>query len=192
MGKHLPRLDPYRTGYSDFSADPLNFVRLVYSSAMKKYFILYLAFVFSGSAHVSSADEPSTDTEAANTEDKAAESLSCDDFPDHLERCMPYECQFSHPFTGETMVKAVVGEEAGICLYVEEMPNGGQMNCRYDPELRTAIAQYYRDVAAAKTTAVDAQVNEDRIRATYTIDGKEVENPLQEAMTNGQCDISGY
>jgi len=90
------------------------------------------------------------------------------------------------------MVIAVVGEEAGICLYVEEMPNDGQMNCRYNPELRTAIAQYYRDVAAAKTTDVDAQVTEDRIRATYTIDGTDVENPLQEAMTNGQCDISGY
>ncbi len=159
---------------------------------MRKYFILYLTFVILGSAQVTAADESSTDIEAAKTEDKAAESLSCDDFPEHLERCTPYKCQFSHPFTGETMVKAVVGEEAGICLYVEEMPNDGQMNCRYNPELRTAIAQYYRDVAAAKTTAVDAQVTGDRTRATYTIDGQEVENPLQEAMTNGQCDISGY
>ena len=160
---------------------------------MRKYFILYLTFVILGSAQVTSADESSADIEATKTEDKAAElPLSCDEFPDHLELCTPYKCQFSHPFTGETMVKAVIGEEAGMCLYVEEMPNDGQMNCRYNPELRTAIAQYYRDVAAAKTTAVDAQVNEDRIRATYTIDGKEVENPLQEAMTNGQCDISGY
>jgi len=160
---------------------------------MSKYFILYLAIVILGSAQVTSADESSADIEVTKTEDKAAElPLSCDEFPDHLELCTPYKCQFSHPFTGETMVKAVVGEEAGICLYVEEMPNDGQMNCRYNPELRTAIAQYYRDVAAAKTTDVDAQVTEDRIRATYMIDGKEVENPLQEAMTTGQCVISGY
>ena len=90
------------------------------------------------------------------------------------------------------MVKAVVGEEAGDCIYAEEMPNGGQMDCRYNPELRTAIAQYYRDVATAKTTGIDIQVTEDRIRATYMIDGKDVENPLQAAMTTGQCVISGY
>ncbi|MDG2376428.1 MAG: hypothetical protein P8M18_08765, partial [Woeseiaceae bacterium] len=147
---------------------------------MRKYFILCLAFVILGNAQVTSAEESSADIEATKTEDKAAElPLSCDEFPDHLELCTPYKCQFSHPFTGETMVKAVVGEEAGICIYAEEMPNDGQMNCRYNPELRTAISQFYRDVAAAKTTDADVQVTEDRIRATYTIDGKEVENPLQ-------------
>ena len=146
-----------------------------------------------GSTQVTSAEESSTDIEATKTEDMAAElPLSCEDFPDYLDLCTPYKCQFSHPFTGETMVKAVVGEKAGICIYVEEMPNAGQMNCRYNPELRTAIAQYYRDVAAARTTDVDVQVTEDRIRATYRIDGKEVENPLQEAMSNGQCEILGY
>ena len=160
---------------------------------MKKNLILCLAFVLLGSSQVTLADEFSKGIETAKTEDKTtAFPASCDDFPDHLELCTPYKCQFSHPFTGETMVKAVVGEEAGECIYAEEMPNGGQMDCRYNPESRTAIAQYYRDIATAKTTGIDVQVTEDRIRATYTIDGKEVENPLQEAMTNGQCEISGY
>jgi len=161
--------------------------------AMKKYLILCLAFVLLGSAQVTLADESSTGVEATKTEDKTTDlSASCDDFSDHLELCTPYKCQFAHPFTGETMVKAVVGEEAGDCIYAEEMPNGGQMDCRYNPELRTAIAQYYRDVATAKTTGIDIQVTEDRIRATYMIDGKDVENPLQAAMTTGQCVISGY
>ena len=117
---------------------------------------------------------------------------TCENFPDHLELCTPHKCQFVHPFTGEIMVKAVVGEEAGNCIYTEEMPNGGQMDCTYPPELRATIAQHYRDVATAKTTGAEVQVTEDRIETTHTIDGKEVENPLQEAITSGQCIISGY
>ena len=33
---------------------------------------------------------------------------------------------------------------------------------------------------------------EGKVRDNYTIDGKQVENPLQEAMIDGQCVVSGY
>lgn len=116
---------------------------------------------------------------------------NCDALPDKLETCEIYKCQFIHPFTGEDMVKEIKGIEDGKCVYIEEMPNDGQMECGYTESMRNAVAQYYRDVAEAESVGTSVTIGSDS-EVTYTIDGKEVENPLQEAMNTGQCIISGY
>ena len=123
-----------------------------------------------------------------------AELSGCDAFPDKLETCEPFSCKFEHPFTGEMMEKKIVGLVNGKCQYTEEMPNNGRMDCEYSESLRKAVAQYHRDIAAAESagTSVKADLGSGETETTYTIDGQEVENPLQEAVDSGACTISGY
>ena len=117
-------------------------------------------------------------------------------FADHLEKCTPFKSEFTHPFTGQKMHREIVGITDDKCLYSEEMPNNGKMTCRYDIEQLPVIAKYYRDVALAKSHSTSAKVTMDgdkqELKTTYTINGKEVRNPLQECMQNGTCLISGY
>lgn len=121
-------------------------------------------------------------------------ALSCDAFPGKLESCTKFKCQFTHPITGELMVKEILGLESGKCSYTEQMPNNGRMDCKYTESMRKAVAEYYTELAGAQssTVRVKADLVSGKSETKYTIDGKEVSNPLQEAMTNGQCVISGY
>jgi len=81
----------------------------------------------------------------------------------------------------------------GECLYVEGMPNGGKMECRYSEASRREVAQYYRDWSNARSSQTQAATSsEPEEEPTYTIDGNEVDNPLQESMSNGTCVVSGY
>ena len=119
---------------------------------------------------------------------------NCDVFPNKLDLCEPFSCEFKHLFVNEMMERKIVGLIDGRCQYIEEMPNNGEMNCKYPEGLRKAVAQYHRDLALAESigTSVEAYLGSKNVKTTYTIDGKEVKNPLQEAIDNGQCVISGY
>lgn len=117
----------------------------------------------------------------------------CDVLPNKLDSCTEYKCQFIHPFTGEAMIREIIGIIDEKCNYVEEMPSNGKLECKYTESMRKAAAQYYKDVALAESFGTEIKGDlggETEIK--YTINGKEVENPLQEAMENGQCIISGY
>ena len=129
-------------------------------------------------------EEPPTETELSG----------CDAFPNKLDTCEAFLCEFEHPFTGEMMEKKITGVVNGKCQYTEELPNNGRMDCKYSESLRKAVAQYYRDLAAAESagTSVKADLGSGEVKTKYTIDGQEVENPLQEAMVSGACTISGY
>ena len=134
-------------------------------------------------------------TEQVQEEQTAEAELSgCDAFPNKLDACEAFSCEFEHPFTGEMMEKKIIGLVNSKCQYTEEMPNNGRMNCEYSESLRKAVAQYHRDFAAAESagTSVKADLGSGEVETKYTIDGKEVENPLQEAMDTGACTISGY
>jgi len=79
-------------------------------------------------------------------------------------------------------------------LYIEDMPNGGKMECRYTVESRKAVAKYYRDTANARSsgTEVSLPLGDGKQETKYTINGKEVVNPLQEGLGAGACVILGY
>ena len=121
-------------------------------------------------------------------------SANCDAFPDMLSSCKKYKCQFIHPLTGENMKREILGIIDGKCVYLEEMPNGGQMECKYTESFGKVIAQYYRDSFAAESMEFSININlgSGELTSTYIIDGKEVENPLQEALDSGVCVVSGY
>jgi hypothetical protein len=101
---------------------------------------------------------------------------------------------FKHPLTGEILEKEILGIIDGKCNYVEQMPNGGKMECKYSESERAVVAQYYKDVANAESvgTSFSLDSGSGEQKAKYTINGKVVDNPLQEAMTSGACVISGY
>ena len=114
-------------------------------------------------------------------------------FADKLSSCTKYKATFKHPFTGDMLEKEILGVIGGKCNYVEQMPNGGKMECKYSESERVVVAQYYKDVASAESvgTSFSADLGSGEQKATYTINGKVVDNPLQEAMTSGACVISG-
>lgn len=117
-------------------------------------------------------------------------------FADHLEKCTPYKGEFTHPFNGQKMQREIVGIIDGKCLYTEEMPNNGKMTCKHHIEQLPVIAQHYRDIITAKSSTVSAKIKfhgeEQEVKTTYTINGKEVKSPMQECLNNGTCVISGY
>ncbi len=117
----------------------------------------------------------------------------CVDLAAKLEACEQYSCAFTHPFTGQSMQKRIEGLKDGACLYVEQMPNNGLMTCKYSESLRKAVAAYYRDLDTATRASTSVKTGTDgQTRTRYTVDGKEVKNPLQEAMTGRQCVVTGY
>lgn len=128
-----------------------------------------------------------------NTDQLQTSSVECAEFPDMLENCTKYTCQFTHPFTGEKMTKEILGIVENECSYTEEMPNNGQMNCNYTESMRRAVAQYDRNLANATSFGTEVLSDlGDETKITYTIDGNQVENPSQEALNDGQCTVSGY
>lgn len=122
------------------------------------------------------------------------QASSSDEFVNNLSSCKAYKTNFIHPFTGETMDKEIFGIVDAKCKYIEQMPNGGQMECKYTESERIAVAKYYLDIAKASSseTEVSFSLNKGSVKNTYTINGKIVENPLQEALNNGACVIYGY
>lgn len=112
---------------------------------------------------------------------------------DNLESCSTFTQEFEHPFTGATFERKITKTSDTECTFTEGMPNGLLMTCNFSEATRKSVARYYRDLAAADSfgTKTSQSVGEDDEQSTtYTIDGKEVENPLQETMENGTCVVS--
>ena len=128
--------------------------------------------------------------------DTASPQAECDSFSDMLETCTPYICQFTHPLTGEQLTREIIGTNGDVCVYSEQMPNNGKMDCEYTEEMLIAVAKYVRDLANAETfgteLSADLGPGESEVNTTYTINGKVVDNPVQEALDSGQCVVSGY
>lgn len=122
-----------------------------------------------------------------------AHAEECGDYARNLESCTPYSCKFKHPFGGNLMEKKILGVEGGKCHTTEQMPNNGMMDCKLDPELRKNISQYLKTISTGGTkTSTSVKVEAGKVAAKYTVNGKDVSNPLQEANTNGSCKVSGY
>ncbi len=136
--------------------------------------------------------ESSAPSSDSSPSDQPSSEPSGATFEEHLSTCSQYKGTFEHPLTGETMEREIAGETDGKCLYVEQMPNGGKMECRYTEYERRAVAQFYLDEAAAELSETSIHMEGTEVTTEYTLDGKVVENPLAEALENGTCVISGY
>ncbi len=127
-------------------------------------------------------------------EDEILESevASCNGFPDKLDTCEPFSCEFTHPLTGETTERRIVGLVDGICQYVEEMPNNGQMSCDYTDNMRKEVAQYYREVEPTYDTEINISINVGDDTSVVANGAEEVPNPLLGALITGVCVVTGY
>ncbi len=115
-------------------------------------------------------------------------------FADKLNSCTPYKISFKHPLTGDLLEKEILGVINEKCDYVEQMPNNGKMECKYTESERKAAAQYYKDVASAESLKMSADLNlvSGEKKMTYIVDGKVIDNPLQDFLDNDVCVITGY
>lgn len=117
-------------------------------------------------------------------------------FADKLSSCTEYKTTFEHLITGDILEKEILGIIDGKCNYLEQMPNGGMMECKFSESERIAVAQYYKNLAMAESFESSANIHisleEVELETTFTIDGKVVDNPLQEVLNNGSCIVSGY
>jgi len=111
------------------------------------------------------------------------------EFTDKLEKCESYSATFKHPLTYEVLRREIVCIEGDKCVYIEEMPDGCRMICKFSESERITIAQYYRDFLMDQKHRTS---NEDNVETKYYINGKEVYNPLQEALKCGLCVIERY
>ena len=117
-------------------------------------------------------------------------------FAEKLSSCIKYKITFKHLLTKEILEKEILGIINGKCNYVEQTPNGGKMECKYSESERMAVAQLYKDMAEAVLSGKDwnirVRLENGESKSTYTMNGKVIDNPLQEVMNNGSCVISGY
>ena len=119
-----------------------------------------------------------------------ANDYGCSDFPGKLEKCEKHECIFVHPFTKELMERRIVGEVGDKCLYIEEMPNGGRMECRFFKHERKELAEYYKQYIELEATAKSREFRMSNAKAVAIFDGKELESP--ELFSTGACVVFGY
>ncbi len=116
-------------------------------------------------------------------------------FADKLKACEKYKAQFTHPLTGEKMEREISGLVENKCNYIEQMPNGGKMTCKYSQTQREAAANYYKLTATDSGSASTESKTDPATGKIVTItkvNGKEVESPLTTYMSDGTCVISGY
>lgn len=104
----------------------------------------------------------------------AAQDLvgDCGPLPDRLAACEPFTCTFTHPFTGGSETREVRGPDGDNCLYHESMPNKGSMDCTWDEATRARMADFYRESFAGGAPSAG--------------------NPLNDALADGTCKVSGY
>jgi len=122
-------------------------------------------------------------------------STSCSGFADKLSSCEKYTCEFIHPIIPQNMKREIVGIVWWKCAYIEEMPNWGQMQCKYTEVQRKIAAKYYNYISNLNGNTFTTKVTGflgSWVEATSTVDGEEIENPLQTYLNDWTCTISGY
>jgi hypothetical protein len=121
-----------------------------------------------------------------------APPLECAEYPAKLESCSPYTCTFTHPFTGQPMQRRIVGLDGDRCAYVEQMPNGGSMECSYTASMRKDMADFVRLTYAADSVQGRMRTGSEGTTTSTAVDGQKVRNPLDEALRSGACRVTGY
>lgn len=123
--------------------------------------------------------------EPEQTFDTPESYVECEVFPEMLETCTPYVCEFTHSLTGDVMVREVIGLVGDVCKYTEELPDGNKMDCDYTEDMRIAVAAAYRNSMFPESSF--------GIPVDETLDNQEengnVDELTQTALDTGQCVI---
>jgi len=135
----------------------------------------------------------------------------CSVWPDKLQYCVKYKCQYIHPFTQEIMIREISGFSSDLCIYKEDMPGGFVMTCQFPRNLRLDVADYYRSIDEDTIISVEGKVSFSESQVTYlapgvTVNGSsqlatgssielledqiKTDNPMERALEEGICQIS--
>jgi len=161
-------------------------------------------------------EEPTVESSTLIVPEAAVTSSSeiypdCSVWPDKLQYCVKYKCQYIHPFTQEVMTREISGFSGDLCVYKENMPGGFVMTCQFPHNLRLDVADYYRSIDEDAIISVEGKVSFSESQVTYlapgvTVNGSsqvatgstlrfledqtETANPMERALNGGICQIS--
>jgi hypothetical protein len=116
----------------------------------------------------------------------------CKTYAEKLENCTAFTCEYSHPMFKQVMKKSIVGIKNGKCETTEEMPNNGRLDCLLSPQSQKGIVKQLKEASSQPVTG-DTKVRMNLNSGSTTVNGKSVDSdPLNTAMSNGECRVSGY
>jgi hypothetical protein len=118
--------------------------------------------------------------DACQFRDELQSESNCDNLPEKLKTCEQFSCQVTSPLATKT--HTVEGMQDGRCVYSEEIPNFLDVQCNLTRDYQDAIAQYYSNELLRYNDP-----NSDQLKETFTIKGKEVRNPLESSLVDGDC-----
>lgn len=126
--------------------------------------------------------EPSQPSEPENP----ALRDNCVSLPDNLESCSAYKCLYLYQKAGVELTNEVVGLVDGKCNYKEQTKNIGiNLNCEFTDSTRQAVVDFYRNL---KLYDPANQTGEPVMDYNfYMVGNKKVQDPLLEAVMNGEC-----
>ena len=100
----------------------------------------------------------------------------------NLASCQIYSETFKHPLTQDTLERRIEGLKGDKCIYVESMPNNGELRCEYPEAMRNVAANYYQSQASTSKSSITIKIPT----------APKPSNPLSAALASGVCQISGY
>ncbi len=110
-----------------------------------------------------------------------------------IYNCTDYEEPFEHPFTGDSLTRRVVGPVDDACRVEEDVPGNMLMRCNFSNDRLPAVADFYAHPETLQNAKVRSSTRfvdgEPVITTIYTIDGKEVSHPINEALAAGECAV---
>ncbi len=123
-------------------------------------------------------------------------SVEYEGFAAAIHDCTEYEETFEHPFTGDEMTRTVNGIVDEGCQYSEQLPGDGLMSCLFSMERLPAIADFYANAEKYENMQVSSNTEfVDGLAVTtntYIVDGEPYDHPIDAALRDGECVISGY
>jgi len=106
------------------------------------------------------------------------------DYISNLGSCSPYKCHYTHLFFDVVVTKGIVGDYDEKCHSLEELPNDGEMYCRYDDSQLADMTDYlifYEEQCSGGTCVIVSN------ETGYFVNGILTENVLQDMTDSGDC-----
>ncbi len=113
-----------------------------------------------------------------------------------IQDCTAIVQPYVHPMTGEKLERRITGMKNEKCNYVVTMPKGGKMDCNFPQDKLKDMTDYFNNSTRYKNARIKSSTRfvdgKPVTTNKYFIEGKEIRNPMQESLDNGECVVSGY
>lgn len=116
--------------------------------------------------------------------------------PAAIYDCEEYNETFRHPWTGDQMRRTVFGIIEDRCHFGEQLPGGGLLTCQFSMERLPAVADFYANAEKYENMEISSNTEFfDGVAVTtntYIVDGEPYDHPIDVALRDGECVVSGY